>query len=67
MHCPDWLTEVDAMEELGVKAETEAAYASGGSRRLSDVLASELQHLLIMTTGGPRCQFVGSHRQIAEA
>jgi len=48
MHCPDWLAEVGAMEELGVKAETEAAYASGGSRRLSDVLAEELRHLLIM-------------------
>ena len=54
MHCADWLTEVTAMEELGVKAEIEAAYTSGASRRLSDVLAEELQHLLITRDeGGP--------------
>ena len=36
------------MEELGVKAEIEAAYSSSGHRRLSDVLAEELQHLQLI-------------------
>ena len=44
-HCPDWLTEVAAMEELGVKAEIEAVYTSTGSRRLSQILRDELERL----------------------
>ena len=39
------------MEDLGVKAEIEAAYSSAGSRRLSDVLAEELQRLQLIGHG----------------
>ena len=60
VHCADWLTEVDAMEELGVKAEIEAAYASTASRRLSDVLAEELQHLQLIRHHNGRSNAGGS-------
>ena len=47
-YCADWLTELDAMEDIGVKAEIEAAYSGTGRRRLPDILAEELHRLQLI-------------------